>query len=45
MVKVRESSERKLNKAQLELAEIDRTTQSLKSKNSNSEKAIEEKIL
>ncbi len=45
MVKVRESSERKLKKAQLELAEIDRTTQSLKSKNSNSEKAIEEKIL
>ncbi len=45
MAKVREGLERQLRKATLELDKIDRITQSLKLKNSSSEKAIEEKIL
>jgi len=45
MEKLREGLERQLEKAQLKLSEINETTQSLKNKNSESEKIIEENIL
>lgn len=45
MEKLREGLMRQLKKSQLVLSEIDKKTQSLKTKNSNSEKIIEEKIL